>query len=411
MGLRAVGQNSIFIAAHGVTFVANVALTILLARYLAIDEFVDYAQISAFINMMVPVCTFGLIPFVIRQLKNVGNRDYDLRFVTQSVLVVGALASLTAVVGYSLFGGLSSLRNSVLCYVVILVSAIGLVSNGVSRVTRRPWNYFFIGAVGRSLSIVMIAIAFAVSRPWRSVEAILVCTAVGLAVPLLFSVRSWFPPHEPDKERALSSVQAALSVVLPITLSNMVVMSTPFLERLILRSQVDDFQAAQYIFNYDLALKSLAIITLFMKLIVYPTLASGDPVDEARRFRRIVRMGMIGLIPAVLFLVAASMPYPHVLEYFTDNSQYANSVLFILIGIYSLIFMANYVVTMGVMLTGDTRSLIYSSLIFTCLHVSGVWLFSNRFGAVGVCISLIVSQLLSTFFCYRLGNVRRLIHA
>jgi O-antigen/teichoic acid export membrane protein len=408
VGPRALKNNAIFIATHAITFIANISLTIIIARYLHVEEFVDYTQVSSFMNMIVPVCTFGLIPFVIRQFNNGNNRDFDLRYVSINIFLIGAALSLVSVVIYFLFGGVGSIGNMFLTYSVIILTALGLVSNSVARVQRRPWNYFFIGAVGRAISIILIGAAFVVSDSWRSIQGILICTSVGLALPLLLTRFRWLPPAEEAKEKNRTGIITAFHFVFPITLSNMVVMSTPFLERVILKSSLADFEIAQYVFNYDLALKSLAIITIFLKLLVYPSIVTGDPEEESRRFRLLMKLTILGSVAAFFIIALSSYFYVDAMRYLTGSIKYANRTIFILVGGYSLIFIMNYIVTIGVMLTGKTRSLLYGSCIFTALHVVGISILPQYFGAVGVCCSLIASQVIATLFCYYSGGVRSL---
>src|SRR5690606_34588579 len=124
------------------------------------------------------------------------------------------------------------------------------------------------------------------------------------------------------KTRARRELRNAIAFTIPIALSNALVMSTPFFERILLTINLSDKQAAQYIFNFDLAIKGLALISIFLKLIIFPTLASGDAQDEARRFRRVMMAGLLGVLPALAILYLASLIYRDVVIYFSGSSVY-----------------------------------------------------------------------------------------
>ncbi|TBT12875.1 hypothetical protein D5E82_13625 [Vibrio parahaemolyticus] len=72
-------NNVIYISSHIITFISGLILTLLLPRFLSVSDYASLSIEISLLNMLLPIATFGLTPYIIRNFKKQETMTYHLR--------------------------------------------------------------------------------------------------------------------------------------------------------------------------------------------------------------------------------------------------------------------------------------------------------------------------------------------
>lgn len=389
-------EDALFIFAQLTSFIANLCLLLVLTRMLSPGEYADYALVSSGIGFLVPLSSAGLSDFVIRQYRNGPNRHYDLRFaVIVTFLITAGLTVLVVCFGWMF--RLVERPPAEMAAIAILIPLTGLliVANGLYRAERRAGPFFMAGSGQRLISLGALLVLFILVPALRTVEGYLVASLAATLVTIFALRLRVFPSVEPGKARDIGSVRLALAFSIPMALANCVSMARPFLERILIINFFNDTTLGQYAFNSEIALKSLAIANLAIKLIIFPKIATGDHAHERRNFSKIVRISLISAIPAYFLFFLITIKYNEIFSIIIGREIYLNVNLFRILGIYAILSVLGYIFQIGLILSGKTHHALTAIALSTLAHLSTVYLIGSKFGIESVAASLVIAQGLS----------------
>lgn len=404
-------EDLAFLSTHGVTFVTNIILTILLANYLSVQEYVFYGQASSAVNFLIPLCSAGLVPFIIRHFQNYDNRDFDLGSITRTIYW-GGCCLLLLILGASLLLDISikSKAVSFAIYGSVVINAASILSNALQRAKRQSLRYIWVSVGSRLIGLGALLYFFMRSSAYHNVETYLMSLMFGTAVVLAVLHFRIFPDREADKSREPKALKAALHFTVPVMIASSISQSTPFFERTILSGTLGHEALSQYIFTSEIALKLLAVILLMMRLVVFPRLVSGNPERERSTYRKIIQWTLPGSFVLGALVLLASPFYSIVMGLFINDHRLINPTLFSIIGIFSISLIIQYIFQMGLFLTGRTSISLYTSAAALVLHLTIAPFAARWAGVEGVALSLIFAQVITLIACYTTGIHKYIFH-
>jgi len=389
-------KDALFLFAQLASFVASLGLVVLLTRFLSPHDYVDYALVSAGIGFLVPLSSAGLAPFVIRQYRNAANRPYDLRFaVSATFLVSTGLTLLLIAIGWLL--GLVVRPPAEMAAVALLIPLTGLliVANGLYRAERRAGDFFMAGSGQRLILLGVLLALFLLVPTLRTVLGYLLSAMAAAMITLAVLRLRVFPSAEAGKTRDLQSVRLALAFSVPMALANCVSMAQPFFERILIKNTFEAVAVGQYVFNSDIAVKSLAMASLAIKLIVFPKITTGKPEQERRLFMKMVRISLIAAVPAYAVFLIGTFLYQDIFRFMLGSELYLNVAIFRILGVYSVLVVLGYIFQIGLILNGKTYYSLTATALSTLVHLAIINSIGTRFGIEGVAISIVIAQSLA----------------
>jgi len=389
-------KDALFLVAQLASFIASLGLVVVLTRFLSPHDYVDYALVTAGIGFLVPLSSAGLAPFVIRQYRNGANRYYDLRFAVSATFMVSTGLTLVAVVVGWLFGLVDrSPAETAVIALLIPLTALLIVANGLYRAERRAGAFFMAGSGQRLILLGVLLPLFLLIPALRTVMGYLLAAQAAALITLGVLRLRVFPPHEPGKTRDLQSVRLALAFSVPMALANCASMAQPFFERILLKDTFDAVSVGQYVFNSDIAVKSLAMASLAIKLIVFPKITTGEPEQERRLFTKLARISLMAVLPAYTVFLIGTFLYQDIFRFMIGSELYLNVTIFRILGAYSVLVLLGYIFQIGLILNGKTYYSLTSTVMSTLAHLAIVYSIGTRFGIEGVAVSLVIAQSLT----------------
>lgn len=389
-------KDALFLFAQLASFIASLGLVVVLTRFLSPHDYVDYALVSAGVGFLVPLSSAGLAPFVIRQYRNGANRPYDLRFAVSATFLVSTGLTLL-VIGIGWLLGLVDRPPAETAAIALLIPLTGLliVANGLYRAERRAGDFFMAGSGQRLILLGVLLALFLLVPALRTVLGYLLAAVTAAVITLAVLRLRVFPPAEAGKTRDLQSVRLALAFSVPMALANCVSMAQPFFERILIKNTFDAVAVGQYVFNSDIAVKSLAMASLAIKLIVFPKITTGKPEQERRLFAKMVRISLIAAVPAYGVFLIGTFLYQDIFRFMLGSEQYLNVAIFRILGIYSVLVVLGYIFQIGLILNGKTYYSLSATALSTIVHLAIVYSIGPRFGIEGVAVSIVVAQSLA----------------
>lgn len=397
----------VFLSSHAVTFFLNFIFLIVISRWLNPSEFVFFSVLFALLNLLVQVSTLGQIPFIIRNFHNRDHRDFDLGWVSRISLIIGYfLAAVVLSIALVLDRVDIDLVLLVVLIIAVMLTAVSNISAGIFRGARRPWSYLMVSAGQKIilLSVVVLSWVFSLAPP--SSLTLLLVIAMSTLVALLVTGFSCYPELEPDKARGRTVLKKGLAFLIPVSAMNFLILLVPFIERSFLSGRFTDIEVASYVFNFELAVRLSAGLLIIMKVVVWPEVASGEPNDERRKYRKVLRAVLAVSVLCVL-LVASLGPvfYYPVGSALGLNPDYLSSDLLVMAIGFAMLTLINYTILMGVMLTGRTWLGLLGAAAFVGLYAALLVPLTMLFGLFGAAGALLAGQVLNGFVLY-LGNLR-----
>ena len=404
--LADVRRSLIYVGAHGITFLAGSALVVLLPLRLDVSEYSRLVLFMAAISALTGICSFGVVPFIIRNFKNYDFRSFDLGYVSRCMVLIGGVTSLLITgLFYRLLFECSNLLFS-LVVINSVLSGVIVASSGYFRAADKPFSYFFVVAGEKVVlmsSVFLLSLFFLI----LTAEHILLAMSFSLLLTsiVLFFLPNVFPVFEKDKERGGRALKKGLGFCFPVMASNVLFLSVPIFERWLIGDVMSDRALSQYVFNFELVGKLVAIIIIALKVVASPYVMAGDRRVEWARYSKVVRITLCGCGLACLALIVFCwVAYDFLIVNVLSLGVYANRFLFLIAGVYAILLVVAYLNYMGVMLTGNTKYMNYSILVFVVSHVFGLLVLVPLFGAFGAAFSIVFSQGLCCFVCYFLNR-------
>ena len=381
------------------TFICSFVVILILPYYLNDAQYSNYALVSSMINFFIPIATFGLIPFIIRNYNNSEHRGFNLRYVAIAVFTFGVLSSL-------LIYGLISIvvvndelgEYKYLIPVVFILSALSTVASGYYRASNKPKKYFHVIAGQKIILCVGVIFIFYFIEEFRSAYVFFLITALSICLSLALTKLDIFPTLE-NKEKEVVSIFYGLKYCAPIAISNVLLMTIPFYERIFITNYLTSIQFSQYVFNFELASKITAIILLLLKVIIWPKIAIGSPKEEIKKYYYITkRLFFIVVLFAILSIFVSKFIYEDIMLVIYSDNRVSNVTLFIAAMLFSTFVILLYIVNLGFLLTGNTNVMMLVYVLILLSHISLLYYMMPLYGLNGVVYSIILSQFLGLIF-------------
>lgn len=388
--------------AHLVTFVVSVIATLITPKVLGVEGYAQYAVVYALINFLIPISSFGLVPFIIRNFKNRDGRAFDLHKVSLILFWIGTLlASLVLILQAWLAESKLFQRSDYLVVLGAVISTASLVvASGYYRAADKAKIYFLLVAGQKILALVsFLLIFYFVRNDYLAFFYGIVLSNIVVAFLVRFRL---FPPDE--GKLGIEQIAVPLKVCAAIMCSNALLLFLPWFERQFLFSHISSLELSKYVFNAELTAKLLAGVLLVLKVVVYPKVMSGSPAAEVAAYHRAMKGGAIVVCLVYLLAIAVSYYfYEPLLKWFFSDTSFSSLGYFQFQMAYSCLVVVSYISYIGVMLTGKTLLMVLGSIALVAIDLSCLLLLVDGFGAYAAIIGLVIGQLASIAICI-LGN-------
>ena len=398
-----------YLVAHIVTFLCGLLITISLPYLLSSNEYNTTYLMISLLNVLIPIGSFGLTPFIIRYFKKAEVLNLDLFSISISLLILGSAFVCVAISFFSAFD-LYDFKKTTLAMIWLSVSfgAVAVVLSAFYRASNNAKSYFIIVAGSKLLFIPVVMLGiYLFSHQYLNVYLISSVISVAFFFPFLINFKYFrklfLLPNLFNFKDFFNSVRFCV----PVLLANILVMGIPLFERSYLVSKADENLLAQYIFNYELSLKITGLILLVMKILIWPYITDKDESQERKKYVTVGKF-LIPSLCVMVFLVVISEPL-YGFFVLNINEAFVNHDIFILCTLYSAFLILNYYINLSFLLTEKSGYMTKGSFLSLLLHVIFIDLFFDRFGVYGVLISASTSMLLSMLIVFILNykNFRR----
>lgn len=390
-----------YLSSHIVSFGASVATTLVLARLLGAAEFGRYGVWLAILNFLVPVVTFGMTPYIIRNIKTERYRDFAFYKSVRYMFAAGVSAGATILIAIVAFiPDLNVFSISSLAFSGMLVSAAGLVIFSAFNRAKNEPNLYFVNVGGQKITHLFLIVIAATVLPVFTVDLFFICGALAFTMIGAFL---WFRGGSfYHVEMGSPRLGPGMRFCIPVILTNALVLALPLVERTVLVRWVKLDELGIYVFNLDLVAKFSASLLLIMKLLIFPSVMSTDKGMEVFRYRQYLKK-VIGscLVGVALLFIFSIGGYERVLG-LISMSDYENARIFGLAIVYSGMIVVGYMISIGVMITGKTTIMTYSAVLMIVAHVAALYFTVPLFGIYGAGYSLVASQALYVLCLYLL---------
>ena len=397
-------KNAIYIASHGITFLAGFVLTIMLPKILSVSE---YAQLSieiALLNILLPIAAFGLTPYIIRTFPKQDDITYNLRDTVYFLFIIGNFIAFGGVVLISLFRNdtLNFVSLSVLILAIVFTS-LGTVASGLYRAKKDAVKYFMIVVSSKTLLLVCVLGSFYTFNDW-TVEYYFVSLLISAALAILICQGDVLPSKYLNKKTTLADCRKSLYFCFPIVLSNVLVMAVPFLERSIIDVMLLEEELAQYVFNFEVSAKFSAIVLLSIKILIWPNIVDKLEEKEKVKFKKYgykIILILTGVVSLICFF--GETTYEYVVGVFI-NKFYINFEVFSFAIIFAALNVLLYYINLSVLLSGKTYIMTFGCVLILSSHYFGLIYLIPIYGIAGASISAILSTTFGIIFSIVLNN-------
>lgn len=394
--------NTLFLANHAATFLLNFVFLIIISQALSAGEFVAFSVLFALANLMVQLSTLGLVPFIIRNFNNRDQRGFDLGWVSRASFLIGlglAAIALTIAVAFNIVGSDPVLL--LLLSAAVVLTAMSNLSSGIFRSARQPLYYLTVSAGQKMILVAILTGCWMWQPSMMNAKLVFLVIAVSTLIGLLMTGLRISPARELEKTTGKKELFRALGFLIPVSLTNFLILLVPFIERSFLAGQFSEIEVAQYIFNFEMGFRVSAGLMIVLKVLVWPSVACGDPTRERQNFYNALRW-VLTITGGIVLLTALLAPpyYNDIGVFFGLSPEYLRADFLIAAIAFTMMNVVNYVVVMGVMLTGRTYISMSGAIIFVVVYgilLTPMAAYYGLFGAVGALLS---AQVLNGAFTY-----------
>lgn len=397
------GSNKALLIIHGLTFLISIFFSTLLPKVLGIEEYITVMQITAFINLLLPIGTFSAPTFLIRQYNSLDRAEL-LKLIIQ-LFFIGAAIVIGIVLIAFLGLELLSLNAALLVFLISIFSSLLTTITALARIQSNFYLYFFTTIFVKLL--VILILIFYYSKEFLTVNQFFFLWGGSSLCVLLLALIFLRKPLELAKsnngvvlDTELTSLKEILLFCFPMVIANIITMLLPLIERYFLEGYISSDELALYIFNVDILAKISAIILLMLKVVIFPKIMLSKKDIQIDLFYMYLKK--VSLFVGIFALSSPLQAYLFgffIIEILGYVNYYDFYVAVLLI-IFSLITPLNYMLTIGLVLINKNKFLLISTTITLVLHIAGMLLLGKRYAAFGVSLSLVISILISSIILF-----------
>jgi len=358
-------NKKLFLVSHILTFIISLAMVFVLPFILSVAEYAKLMLLIALINFLVSTTSLSATPFIIRNYNLIDKLHFNLSKSIKVLFLVGMITSfflllVYSVLQYPIFNYISAVN----VYLLVVSLSIGVVASGYYRAAHKAIDYFVVIAGNRLLLLALIFFWMMFFDSFNSeiyIALFLISSFIVLA-----AVR--FRVFVPTNKNTLVGYREVFTFCIPLAITNSILMLMPLFERSVLTIFYSDNVVATFVFNLEVSMKVVAGVLVVLKVIVWPAIVSSDGVLE--RFNYKNNMSKITLLASVLLVisvVASIFLYDLILDY-VGLGSYKNKSVFITSLFYAYLVVIGYMINISLMLTGSTKIVAYSSIIFVLLY-------------------------------------------
>ncbi len=373
------------------TFIVGIIMTFYLPQVLGVEEYSKYAILSVCVNFFIPICSLGLVSYIIRFYKT-EDKIFDLGLNSKIIYCIGLVLTLVIVCIYSLIFDLS-FNDFLSIYFAVSLLALVSISAGYYRAKDDANAYFNLVASQKILHFIIFVI---ISEFFYTSAILYFLSSIISCFLILLITRFRCFPVVGELEVSIKTVKYGLSFCIPIAIANISITFIPVIERNLILSIFDSDVLSQFVFNYELITKFTSISLLVIKVIIWPHIACGNKNIEISRYEQTLKNSLIILTVIILIgSVFIKLIYQWLIENVFNMSTYSNEYLMILLFISSCIIIMNYIVNLGSMIMNKTSIISSKTAIVIVFHTLGIMVLSQYIYIYGVVISMIFAQIIS----------------
>ncbi|MDG2644853.1 oligosaccharide flippase family protein [Vibrio parahaemolyticus] len=384
-------NNVIYISSHIITFISGLILTLLLPRFLSVSDYASLSIEISLLNMLLPIATFGLTPYIIRNFKKQETMTYHLRDTVFFLFVIGnALAFFIFALYLFIKTGAVNVITLFLVVSSIIVTSLITVSSGLYRVKKEPIKYFCVVSLSKFFLLVFVLSSIFYFHYWENEYYFFSLLISGLLVALICK-GDMLPKRNINKTTKCSDYVKSIFFCLPIVISNVLVMFVPFLERTVIDTMLSKDILAQYVFNFEVSSKISAVVLLSLKILIWPNIVDSSEKEEKAKYKKYGLKVVFVLISTVAIIFVFGRPlYEIMIDLFLSES-YNNFIVFLYAVTFSALSVLLYYINLSVLLSGKTYIMTIGCLIISFSHYTGLVYLVPIYGVIGACISSVVS--------------------
>ena len=404
-------SNKLLLLSHIWTFIAGLLLAVLLPKVLVISEYIIAMKVIALIGILIPVCSFAVPTFLIRQYNN--SKGNELVIVIGKLLGIGFFISIITLLFFNLFSQFGIYNYKILIAIIVFLSAGLNILGASARMQSDAILYFHAIATSKIITILFVCVCYIMGN--MSVDTFLEIWLLSLIITILIASKrvkfSYLKLIDNKKSHSFDvlTTRSAFIFCYPIVISNCLIVIIPLIERILLPSIISENDLALYVFNMDVFGKIGSIFLLVLKVIVFPSILKVSKREQYHEYIKYFKVLLF--LEVIIFLVTMIFVTSFgcfIYTYFGLNGFFDPIVILIIVAIF-IISTINYMFTIGLAIVGDNKVLLVTTAITLISHTIGMIFIGREFGVQGIAFSYLLSVILSSvilgFFSFRKLNV------